>query len=158
MGRPVCASSTRPAIVETGNGVGEGVGVGVGIGVGVTIGVGLGVGVGNPGMGGVGLGVGCVVMLMLRGLTSPQPARLKANNIKDATRQNAQDVFIGYPSSPGTQNVLVKRDVAGPSWVGRGITGAKPYTACPAAYPEAQAQWKLKPPSWPVTSTTSPIK
>jgi hypothetical protein len=28
----------------------------------------------------------------------------------------------------------------------------------PAAAPEAQAHWKLKPPRWPVTSTTSPIK
>jgi hypothetical protein len=55
---------------------------------------------------------------MLRGLTSPQPARPKPNKINNATRQNAQEVFIGNPNSPGTRNVLVKRDVAGPSWVG----------------------------------------
>ena len=28
----------------------------------------------------------------------------------------------------------------------------------PAQNPEAQAHWKLKPPRWPVTSTTSPMK
>src|ERR1039458_10027063 len=32
------------------------------------------------------------------------------------------------------------------------------HTARPAATPEAQAHWKLNPPSCPVTSTTSPIK
>src|SRR5581483_7712460 len=32
------------------------------------------------------------------------------------------------------------------------------YSARPAAAPDAQAHWKLKPPRWPVTSTTSPIK
>src|SRR6185437_749291 len=32
------------------------------------------------------------------------------------------------------------------------------YTACPAQNPDAQAHWKLKPPRWPVTSTTSPTK
>ena len=30
------------------------------------------------------------------------------------------------------------------------------YTALPAATAEAQAHWKLNPPRWPVTSTTSP--
>ncbi len=29
---------------------------------------------------------------------------------------------------------------------------------CPAAYPDAQAQWRLYPPSSPVTSITSPMK
>jgi hypothetical protein len=33
-----------------------------------------------------------------------------------------------------------------------------PTTRGPAAAPEAQAHWKLKPPNWPVTSTTSPIE
>ena len=33
-----------------------------------------------------------------------------------------------------------------------------PQTTSPAACPDAQAHWKLKPPSWPVTSTTSPMK
>src|SRR5260370_26499174 len=33
-----------------------------------------------------------------------------------------------------------------------------PHIAWPAQNPDAQAHWKLKPPSWPVTSTTSPIK
>src|SRR5208282_76721 len=32
------------------------------------------------------------------------------------------------------------------------------YSARPAAAPEDQAHWKLKPPRWPVTSTTSPMK
>ncbi len=34
----------------------------------------------------------------------------------------------------------------------------RPHSARPAAAPEAQAHWKLKPPRWPVTSTTSPMK
>ena len=33
-----------------------------------------------------------------------------------------------------------------------------PQTTCPALNPEAQAHWKLYPPSHPVTSTTSPMK
>ncbi len=33
-----------------------------------------------------------------------------------------------------------------------------PYSACAALNPDDQAHWKLKPPKWPVTSTTSPIK
>lgn len=33
-----------------------------------------------------------------------------------------------------------------------------PHTALPAATAEAQAHWKLNPPSHPVTSTASPIK
>lgn len=33
-----------------------------------------------------------------------------------------------------------------------------PQTHCPAVKPDAHAHWKLKPPSWPVTSTTSPMK
>lgn len=32
------------------------------------------------------------------------------------------------------------------------------HATCPAANPEAHAHWKLNPPSWPVTSTTSPMK
>src|SRR5690606_25120126 len=32
------------------------------------------------------------------------------------------------------------------------------YTTLPAAWPEAQAHWKLYPPRWPVTSMTSPMK
>src|SRR5580693_2834167 len=32
------------------------------------------------------------------------------------------------------------------------------HSARPAAAPEDQAHWKLKPPRWPVTSTTSPMK
>src|SRR5690242_2726678 len=32
------------------------------------------------------------------------------------------------------------------------------HRALPAAAPDAHAHWKLYPPSWPVTSTTSPIK
>src|SRR5207245_4801247 len=32
------------------------------------------------------------------------------------------------------------------------------YKDRPAAAPDAQAHWKLKPPKWPVTSTTSPMK
>src|ERR1700722_1616886 len=32
------------------------------------------------------------------------------------------------------------------------------HNALPAAAPEAHAHWKLNPPSWPVTSTTSPTK
>src|SRR6266403_4235927 len=32
------------------------------------------------------------------------------------------------------------------------------YSDLPAAAPDDQAHWKLKPPRWPVTSTTSPIK
>src|SRR5690554_3319057 len=35
---------------------------------------------------------------------------------------------------------------------------SNPQTTCPAQYPEAQAHWKLYPPSQPVTSTTSPTK
>jgi uncharacterized protein len=37
--------------------------------------------------------------------------------------------------------------------------GARPRQSdCPAAKPDAHAHWKLNPPSWPVTSTTSPMK
>src|SRR5580698_9015075 len=36
--------------------------------------------------------------------------------------------------------------------------GGVPQTTCPALNPEAQAHWKLYPPSHPVTSTTSPMK
>ncbi|WCB91519.1 hypothetical protein DSM104299_00190 [Baekduia alba] len=32
------------------------------------------------------------------------------------------------------------------------------HTNCAAAWPDAQAHWKLKPPRWPVTSSTSPMK
>ena len=32
------------------------------------------------------------------------------------------------------------------------------HNALPAAAPDAQAHWKLNPPRWPVTSTTSPMK
>ncbi len=32
------------------------------------------------------------------------------------------------------------------------------YTTDPAAWPLAHAHWKLKPPKWPLTSNTSPIK
>src|SRR5690554_4196981 len=32
------------------------------------------------------------------------------------------------------------------------------YATDPAAWPLAQAHWKLKPPKWPLTSNTSPIK
>ena len=35
---------------------------------------------------------------------------------------------------------------------------APDHRALPAAAPEAQDHWKLKPPRWPVTSTTSPMK
>src|SRR5579872_4110927 len=31
-------------------------------------------------------------------------------------------------------------------------------TACPEQKPDVQAHWKLNPPRWPVTSTTSPMK
>ena len=39
-----------------------------------------------------------------------------------------------------------------------GETMLDPYRERPAAAAQAQAHWKLKPPRWPVTSTTSPMK
>ena len=39
-----------------------------------------------------------------------------------------------------------------------GSAAAPNYKVRPAAAPEAQAHWKLNPPSCPVTSTTSPMK
>jgi len=38
------------------------------------------------------------------------------------------------------------------------FAGGDPHTAWPAHQPEAQAHWKLNPPSSPVTSSASPIK
>ena len=40
----------------------------------------------------------------------------------------------------------------------RSVVRFRLYAACPALNPDAQAHWKLKPPRWPVTSTTSPMK
>jgi hypothetical protein len=40
----------------------------------------------------------------------------------------------------------------------RRLKPALHHSARPAAAPEDQAHWKLNPPRWPVTSTTSPMK
>src|ERR1700675_3494067 len=51
--------------------------------------------------------------------------------------------------------------LAAPEWIGlsrHSDDRVRLHIACPAQNPDAHAHWKLKPPSCPVTSTTSPMK
>ncbi len=63
------------------------------------------------------------------------------------------------PSKPsGARQLLPSQQGPDSRWCAARIVPKRSHIACPAQNPDAQAHWKLNPPSWPVTSTTSPMK
>src|SRR5690554_902408 len=65
----------------------------------------------------------------------------------------------GWRNLSGARHrILAQGGIQGVVLVAHREVPLKTQATLPAATPEAQAHWKLCPPRWPVTSTTSPIK